>query len=390
MSAFHDEQRPDLAVLIPSYAGGGGERVAFFIAQSLADAGLAVDLVVARAAGELRDVSVPGVRRVELGALNEMLAVGRWVRYLRTKRPRCAMSLIHSANFNSGLGAALVPAVPVIVNLRIALECDPSAQWWIRRRFGFGPERRLYQRAARVVGVSKGVSAEAERILGLDPSRVVAIPNPVKAVDESASVAQAHEAFFERPVVLGVGRLAPQKDFVTLLEAFSGVVERHDVNLVVLGEGPDREPLARRADELGLSDRVFWPGFVPDPRPYMERARAFVLSSRNEGFPNALLEAMAIGTAVISTDCPFGPRELLDDGRYGALVDVADVGGLTRALLAELASEDVGIEARREVRAGWMRQYDPQVIARRYLDLVRDVILESEPAMMTDEVNPLS
>jgi glycosyltransferase involved in cell wall biosynthesis len=284
----------------------------------------------------------------------------------------------------------LVPAVPVIVNLRIALECDPSAQWWIRRRFGFGPERRLYQRAARVVGVSKGVSAEAERILGLDPSRVVAIPNPVKAVDESASVAQAHEAFFERPVVLGVGRLAPQKDFVTLLEAFSGVVERHDVNLVVLGEGPDREPLARRADELGLSDRVFWPGFVPDPRPYMERARAFVLSSRNEGFPNALLEAMAIGTAVISTDCPFGPRELLDDGRYGALVDVADVGGLTRALLAELASEDVGIEARREVRAGWMRQYDPQVIAQRYLDLVRDVILESEPAMMTDEVNPLS
>jgi glycosyltransferase involved in cell wall biosynthesis len=388
MSVPTDERRPDLAILIPSYAGGGGERVALFIARSLADAGLGVDLVVARSTGELRDLPIPGVRRVELGALNEMLALRRWVRYLKRTRPRSAMSLIHTANFNSGLGAVFAPNVPVIVNLRIALDCDPSAQWWLRRQLGFGPERRLYRRAARVVGVSKGVSDEAERILGLDAARVVSIPNPVKSMDDSATVAEEHESFFEKPVVLGTGRLAQQKDFVTLIDAVSQTVDHHDVNLVILGEGPERDALGRHAEARGLSGRIFMPGFVPDPRPYMQRSRVFVLSSRNEGFPNALLEAMAVGTAVISTDCPFGPRELLDEGRFGSLVPVGDVAGLTRALGAELDAPDVGIAARNASRAEWMGQYDPDVIARRYLDLVRDVILESETAMLPDEVIP--
>jgi glycosyltransferase involved in cell wall biosynthesis len=371
--ASPSSNQPDLALFIPSYAGGGGERVAFFLARTLSAAGLRVDLVVARSRGELRDEPLPGVRKVELGALDEILAGPAWVRYLRRVRPRCAMSMIHTANFNSGIGAALVPEVPLIVNLRIAARCDPAAQWWFRRWFGFGPERRLYQRAARVVGVSRGVAEEAAEVFGIPQERVLAIPNPRQSREVSLDLPAAHEALFERPVVLGVGRLTPQKDFATLLRGFAEAEATSDLHLVVLGEGPERGALVELASALGIADRVFLPGFVPNPQAYLRRARVFVLSSRNEGFPGALIEAMEAGSAIISTDCPYGPTEILDGQRFGRLVPVGDALRLAQALDADLAEPDVGPEQRRAARAQWMRQFDPEVITGRYLELIRDV-----------------
>ncbi|MGB5694820.1 MAG: glycosyltransferase [Polyangiales bacterium] len=380
MSRFipSDAERPDLALLIPSYAGGGAERIALFLARTLAEAGLHVDLVVARRTGELRDEPLPGVTRVELGAVNEILAAPAWVRYLERVRPRCAMSMIHTANFTSGLGRLFVPEVPVIVNLRIALDCEREAKWWVRRWFGFGPERALHKRAARVVGVSKGLAEEAVEILALPRDRVLAIPNPRSSRETSPNVAVEHEPLFDKPVVLGVGRLTPQKDFSTLLRAFAQVTEAPEMRLVILGDGPERESLSRQAEALGLGARVFLPGFVPNPQAYMRRARVFVLSSRNEGFPGVLIEAMEADAPIVATDCHFGPREILDEGRFGRLVEVGDVLALAAALRAELAAPDIGPEARHAERADWMRQYDPEVITGRYLELIREVIEESE------------
>ena len=371
------QERPDLALFIPSYAGGGGERVAMFLARTLAAAGLRVDLVVARSRGELRDEPLPGVTKVELGAVDELLAAPAWVRYLKRTRPRCAMSMIHTANFNSGLGALFVPDVPVIVNLRIAASCDPAAQWWFRSWFGFGPERRLYQRASRVVGVSRGVAEEAVEVFGVPPSRVLSIPNPRQSREVSPDIAEEHEALFEKPVVLGVGRLAPQKDFETLLKAFARLAASRDLHLVILGEGPGRRALLEQASELGISQRVFLPGFVPNPQAYLRRARVFALSSRNEGFPGALIEAMEAGAAIVSTDCPFGPSEILDGGRFGRLVRVGDAAGLAEAIAKELEAVDVGPDARRTERATWLDQYEPEAVTARYLRLIRDVIGES-------------
>ena len=371
------QERPDLALFIPSYAGGGGERVAMFLARTLAAAGLRVDLVVARSRGELRDEPLPGVTKVELGAVDELLAAPAWVRYLKRTRPRCAMSMIHTANFNSGLGALFVPDVPVIVNLRIAASCDPAAQWWFRSWFGFGPERRLYQRASRVVGVSRGVAEEAVEVFGVPPSRVLSIPNPRQSREVSPDIAEEHEALFEKPVVLGVGRLAPQKDFETLLKAFARLAASRDLHLVILGEGPGRRALLEQASELGISQRVFLPGFVPNPQAYLRRARVFALSSRNEGFPGALIEAMEAGAAIVSTDCPFGPSEILEGGRFGRLVPVGDAKGLAEAIAKELEAVDVGPDARRTERATWLDQYEPEAVTARYLRLIREVIGES-------------
>ncbi len=373
-----ESERPDLALFIPSYAGGGGERVALFLARTLSEAGLRVDLVVACGRGELENEPVPGVRRVDLRAVTEILAAPAWVRYLRRARPRCAMSMIHTANFSSGIGAYLVPDVPVIVNLRIALECDPTAQWWFRRSFGFGPERFLYRRAARVVGVSQGVAQEARALLGIPAEKVRSIPNPRQSRRGSSEIATEHAHFFEKPVVLGVGRLAPQKDFAMLLTAFAHIAEQRDLHLVVLGKGPERAALEAQAERLGVANRVFLPGFVDDPQPYIRRARLFVLSSRNEGFPGVLVEALEAGAAIVSTDCPFGPREALEGDPFSRLVGVGDAEGLARAIEAELAEPDVGAAARRAARSDRMKRYDPDAITARYLELLQDVIREHE------------
>lgn len=379
-SASANSTRPDLALLIPSYAGGGAERVALFLARTLAESGLGVDLVVACPHGELRDEPLPGVNRVELGAITEILAAPAWIRYIRHARPRCAMSMIHTANLSSGIGARFDSEVPIIINLRIALRCDPGVQWWFRRWFGFGTERFLYKRAARVVGVSQGVAEEAAALFGLPPEKVLSIPNPRRSRKASMQIAPEHEPWFDKPVVLGVGRLAAQKDFTTLLRVFAEVAPGRNLHLVILGKGPERVSLEKQAQALGIADRVFFSGFVPNPEAYLRRARVFVLSSRNEGFPGALVEALEAGAAIVSTDCPFGPRELLDDGRWGQLVPVGDAHALTMALIAELERADVGHEARREERADWMRRYDPQAITDRYADLVREVIQESAEA----------
>ncbi|MCZ6806342.1 MAG: glycosyltransferase [Deltaproteobacteria bacterium] len=378
MPASSNPARPDLALFIPSYAGGGGERIALFLVRTLAEAGLRVDLVVACAHGELRDEPVPGVTKVELGAVTEILAAPAWVRYLKRVRPRCAMSMVHTANFVSGIGAFFATEVPVIVNLRIALRCDPAAQWWFRRWFGFAPERFLYRRAARVIGVSQGVADEAAEIFDVPPNKVVTIPNPRRSRDASLEIAPEHEPLFEKPVVLGIGRLAGQKDFGMLLGAFADVTARRDLHLVILGDGPDRASLEAQARQLGLSERVFFPGFVNNPQAYLRRARVFALSSRNEGFPGALIEAMEAGAAIVSTDCDFGPREILDDDRFGRLVPVGDASSFAAALEAELDEPDVGSNARRPARADWLRRFEPEVITGRYFDLVREVIEEAD------------
>ena len=162
-----------------------------------------------------------------------------------------------------------------------------------------------------------------------------------------------------------------------LLRAFAEVAARRDLHLVILGEGPERASLEAQAKDLGLSGRVFFPGFVDHPEAYARRARVFALSSRNEGFPGALIEALEAGAAIVSTDCPFGPQEALDGGRYGRLVPVEDAQRFAAAIDDELDEPDVGPDARREERAEWMRRYDPEVITARYLNLVREVIEEA-------------
>ncbi|NNE20913.1 MAG: glycosyltransferase [Myxococcales bacterium] len=381
-SISSSDERPDLAIFIPSYAAGGAERVALLMARALAERGLRVDLVVSCAHGGLRDEELPGVNKVELGAINELLATPRWIRYLKRARPRCAMSLIHTANIASGIGRYVVRDVPVIVSQHYALRCEPEAQWWFRRWLGFGPERFAYRHVERVTGCSQGVADDAAEVFGLPPRRVLALPNPRHSRTASLELTPEQEPIFDKPVLLAVGRLTPQKDFAMLLRAFAGLSSRRDLHLVILGEGPERASLEAAARDLGVADRVFLVGFVDNAEAFMRRARVFVMSSRNEGLPMVLIEALGAGTAIVSTDCHFGPRELLDGGRLGRLTPVQDADALAAAIEAELDEPDLDHESRRADRADWLRRFDLDVITDQYADLVQEVIQESSGAAL--------
>lgn len=143
------------------------------------------------------------------------------------------------------------------------------------------------------------------------------------------------------PVILGVGRLTPQKDFSTLIHAFAQVRTVRDCRLVILGEGELRAELEQLVASLGVQDSVQLPGFADNPFAWMSRVRLFVLSSRWEGLPNVLIQAMACGAAVVSTDCPSGPDEILEGGKWGKLVPVGDVEALAEALSENLQVLDV-------------------------------------------------
>ena len=199
----------------------------------------------------------------------------------------------------------------------------------------------IYRRADVIVGVSDGVSRYVEGAFGLPPGSVRTIYNPV--VSETL-VTRSHEPLThpwfqpgEPPVLLAVGRLREQKDFVTLLRAFSRVVCQRPCRLLILGEGRGHLSLEAEVQRLGLGDKVALPGFVDNPYPYMRAAAAFVLSSRWEGLSLALIEAVACGCPVVATDCPSGPSEVLEAGKWGPLVAVGDADALAEAILKTLA-----------------------------------------------------
>jgi glycosyltransferase involved in cell wall biosynthesis len=225
--------------------------------------------------------------------------------------------------------------------------------------------RFLYPSADAVVAPSRGVAGSLLQLSPIPIQKVRVIYNPVVSPElyEKADAPVEHPWFqpHQPPVVLAAGRLVALKGYDTLLRAFARVRQETPVRLVILGEGPERPNLERLAAELGVAADVDMPGFDPNPFRYMNRAGVFVLSSRYEGLPNVLIQALACGCPVVSTDCPSGPSEILDGGRYGALVPVDDVeamaGAIVRALLGQVAPAP----------SAWLEQFRVEVVAEQYL-----------------------
>ena len=190
-----------------------------------------------------------------------------------------------------------------------------------------------------IVAVSEGVAADLRGQVPRAAGKIVTIHNPVvgPGLAEQAAEAVEHPWFGDgEPVVLAVGRMAAEKDYPTLLRAFAEVARSRAARLVILGQGPERESLLELAARLGIGDRFDLPGFDVNPFRYMARASVFVLSSRFEGFPNVLAQAMACGSPVVSTDCRSGPSEMLEGGKWGRLVPVGDWRAMAGAIEATL------------------------------------------------------
>jgi glycosyltransferase involved in cell wall biosynthesis len=197
--------------------------------------------------------------------------------------------------------------------------------------------RWAYPRADAVVAVSQGVASDLVEVCGIAASHVHVLNNPVVTPETARMRSEPVDHPWLRdptlPVVLAVGRLVPQKDFGTLLEAFALARRSRAARLVILGEGPLRAELEATVRRLDVAADVDLPGFCANPYAAMAAADVFVLSSAWEGSPGVLIEAMSCGTPVLSTDCPSGPRQILDGGRWGRLVPVGDAQAMANGLV---------------------------------------------------------
>jgi glycosyltransferase involved in cell wall biosynthesis len=245
----------------------------------------------------------------------------------------------------------------------LSMESGHSAQ--LRQRLVPALVRRSYPRADGIAAVSGGVADDLAAVVGLPRQRVRVINNPVIVPELASMSAQPCDHPWltgdHPPVLLAVGRLAPQKDFTCLLRAFAQVRASTTARLLILGEGPERARLEALARDLGVADDVMLPGWVGNPYPYMARADLFVLSSRWEGLPTVLIEALYCGLRIVATDCPSGPREILDEGRFGALVPVGDPDALAAEILATLRRR-----GEPPTEESW-RQYEQQTVTEQYL-----------------------
>jgi glycosyltransferase involved in cell wall biosynthesis len=334
---------PTLAIFLPSLAGGGAERMMINLAAGALAAGVAVDLVCADARGPYLSEVPPGCRLVDLKASRILSALPKLAMWLRRHRPAVLLTAMDHANLVAIWARALAGAQPQVrlaVSVRSQLSVAAANEASLRGRALPWLARHFYPRADLVIAVSEGVADDLSDCIGLSRAGITVIPNPVVSdnIEALASEPLEHPWFTADapPVLLAAGRLTKQKDFPTLLQAFARLVPERELRLMILGEGPDRTALEAEIESLRLSERVALPGFDANPFRYLARARVFVLSSAWEGLPGVLIQAMACGTPVVSTDCPSGPREVLEDGRLGPLVPVGDAPALSDAIARTL------------------------------------------------------
>ncbi len=327
-----------LALFLPSLRGGGAERVMVNLAVAFCERGIGVDVVLLQSEGPYLRELPPGVRVVDLKASRMLTGFAALVRYLRRERPRVMLSAMRHSNVTALLAASLSGSqVPVVVcdhnTATVELGENPGIKTTVIRVL----MRWLYPRAYNIVAVSKGVADDLGILLNLNTNRINVIHNPIvkEEIFTLSNLPVTHPWFVNRliPVVLAVGRLTRQKDYETLLQAFSIARATRDLRLMILGEGELRSSLEALIEQLGLVEDVALPGFTENPFAYMRQADMFVLSSLWEGLPTVLIEAMACGVPVISTDCPSGPAEILENGKWGRLVPVGDANALAQAML---------------------------------------------------------
>ncbi|MCP4682475.1 MAG: glycosyltransferase [Desulfobacterales bacterium] len=335
------DSRPRITFYIAALSTGGVGKMGLLLTRELVNRGTRVDLLLGEAAGPLLDEVHPGVRVFELGTTHAFFSVPGLIRYLRRRRPavlvvdrpRLDIAVLRARriSFSSTLIFTSVH-IPLSLKLKRLKDRKQRSEWAAIQRY--------YPLNDGIIAVSRGVADDMVQNLGLPEEKIHVVYNPVvtRGIDAMAGEEVDHPWLLERetPVIMGAGRFTTQKDFPTLIRAFAKLRRTRPCRLMILGRGKDQDRLEALAAELGVSEDFALPGFVANPYKYLAKAHLFVLSSAWEGFGNVLAEAMSVGLPVVSTDCPHGPREILEDGRHGPLVPVGDVDALVRAMARTL------------------------------------------------------
>lgn len=364
---------PRVMLLIYSLSGGGAEAAATSLIRAWDDFGVGTDLVLAQGGGRSEADLPSSCHMTVLGCTTAQGWIAGTSKVIRHERPSAILAFMEGAGLTALIGRTVAHAnTPVVVGVHNTLSAHlRSSPRWKERLLGPLLLRRLYPRADGIVAVSEGVAADLSAYARIPRSRIDVIYNPiVRDLEAFQRVAPPNHPWYEEratPVILAAGRFTRQKDYPTMLRAFQLVRGRLDARLVILGEGEERASIEALARALGVADSTAFVGFVANPHAYMRHSSVLALSSAWEGFGNVLVEAMACGTPVVSTDCPHGPREILDNGRYGTLVPVGDDRALAEAIRLSL---DGVSEAERAMLMGRAAEFSVQRAAQQYLDVL--------------------
>ena len=365
-----EKQKIHIAMFIPSLDGGGAERVFVQIANGLSIKAGRVDLLVSRSDGHYRQFVSGSVNLIDFCKPSTLSTLFSLISYIRDNKPDIILSTLTNANVIILLAALLSRHPPLIV-IRETIEMSE----YISRVPGFKIKvfnilaRLLYPRADAVISLSKGVATDLQKRFTSLKQSIKVIYNPGPSEQELSIREYPSDLFLKSKenglVFVALGRLHDQKDYPTLIKAFTKVRKKVCSNLWILGEGEERASLEELVLELGMENDVFMPGFVKNPYPYLKAADVFVMSSKYEGGPSSMLQAMACGCKIVSTDAPSGPAEFLDYGEQGRLVRVGDVSAFADSILFSL-NKPLDLVSREKS----MLRFDPEFIVSEYLNFL--------------------
>jgi glycosyltransferase involved in cell wall biosynthesis len=333
--------RERLVIFLPDLRGGGAERVSVNLANSFSNRGYQVEVVLLSAKGEFLAELEPDIRVIDLHAKRLRYALPALIRYLRKLRPAVVLANMWPLSIIA-IWARIIACVPtrIVVVEHTSWSRDKiTSSIWGRYLVSASMHYTL-PNASGIVSVSQGAADDLASFANLARGVITVIYNPIVGGKTPLTCGPlAPEGWWTGPhhKLLAVGNLSPIKDYSTLLLAFSILRQQVDAHLIILGEGGCRLALEAQAIKLGIKDSLFMPGFVNNPHPYYQRADLHILSSAGEGFGNVIVEALAAGTPVVSTDCLSGPREILCNGKFGRLVPVGDAFAMATAMAESLA-----------------------------------------------------
>lgn len=362
-----------IAIVSPIFSDplkhGGITPVIWNLASGMAEKGFSIDLLIRRAnPGSPPPAKLPeGVHIVDNPSRHRATTALGLASYMRQSKPSAVLAAGHRFNLAAVWASRLAPGIPVFLSVHNTMSREAMEKGSFHLRKRMASISFFYKWSDGIIAVSQGVAEDLISRTSLAHDKIRVIHNPVLTPEflHKSGEPFDHPWFAQDspPVILGVGRLNSQKAFDVLIKAVAILRKKKNCRLFILGEGPDRRSLEKLAFELGISQSVNLPGFVKNPYPYMRKAAVFALSSIYEGLPTVLVEALALGTPVVSTDCPSGPAEILNGGRYGRLVPPEDPQALAEAILSILIdppSPELSSEA--------VKPYDIERVVDQYLE----------------------
>jgi len=366
----HSVNSKKVALFLGALHGGGAQRVMINLASGFIERGVQVDLVLANADGPYLKNVPSDVRIINLQATRVLYSIPRLISYLKTEQPTVMLSTVAHANLAALIARRFSGAsTDLFVRVENTISRSTADETGLKSYLLRFLIRHLFSWADGIITPSKGVADDLVKNLNLPHDLMHVIYNPVvrPEIYEKAKLPITHPWFAvdEPPVIIGVGRLTKQKDFATLIRAFSIVRKKYAARLLILGEGEERQSLNQLINDLEFNNDVDLHGFEENPYAFMAKSSVYVLSSLWEGLPNTLIEAMAVGTPVVSTNCESGPKEILANGKYGWIAPMGDSESIANGILNILTTKNYPKPDKEA-----MKDFEIKAIVEKYLKIL--------------------